>query len=534
MASRTDTNRGLTENFGFDALNRLVSSNVNSSNLKTIAYDALGNITSKSDTGTYTYGGVGQPVHGVTGITGAVNTTFTYDANGNMVSGNNRTITWNAANQPLTITDSAGLFAEANSYDPWGKRRFDNDWADDYLETITSETNRGFTSHEHLEEVGLVHMNGRLYDARIGRMISADPNVQAPLNPQNYNRYTYALNNPLAYTDPSGFFFKKIKKAFKKIFRASFKGIRTVSKIFGPTITRIGAAIASIWACGPGAGVCYTGIAIVTAAEVGVSLEQGATIGQALKSGAFTAASAYIAGSIGADKSLNLYEKAVLHGVSQGGLSVAQGGSFKEAFLSASFSKILAGNLLPANINPVVGTVVAAAIGGTASVIGGGKFANGATTAAFVYAFNAARNPPGMGHNQPPEPTAREKALRVLKKGLGIVGRIGRLASPVGAFIAGMGLGPVGHGSLTGTLPVDDPNVMGHIFRDAPGHVLDTIGNRAMLNDVAGNAANYQFTNKYGTHEFAKIRPNGTEAWAHVRDGVIRNGGLNLVPQVIK
>lgn len=48
-------------------------------------------------------------------------------------------------------------------------------------------------------------MNGRIYDPRLGRMLSPDPVTQAPENGQNYNRYTYVFNNPLKYTDPSGF-----------------------------------------------------------------------------------------------------------------------------------------------------------------------------------------------------------------------------------------------------------------------------------------------------------------------------------------
>jgi len=49
-------------------------------------------------------------------------------------------------------------------------------------------------------------MNARLYDASLGRFLSPDPLVQSPANAQNYNRYSYALNNPLVYTDPSGEF----------------------------------------------------------------------------------------------------------------------------------------------------------------------------------------------------------------------------------------------------------------------------------------------------------------------------------------
>ncbi len=68
-------------------------------------------------------------------------------------------------------------------------------------------TRRGFTFHEQLDSTQLVHMNGRLYDPFIARFLSADPNIQAPLFSQSLNRYSYALNSPLNYTDPTGFWF---------------------------------------------------------------------------------------------------------------------------------------------------------------------------------------------------------------------------------------------------------------------------------------------------------------------------------------
>ena len=63
---------------------------------------------------------------------------------------------------------------------------------------------RGYTGHEHLQSVGLIHMNGRLYDPKLHRFLQTDNYVQDPSNTQNYNRYGYVLNNPLKYTDPSG------------------------------------------------------------------------------------------------------------------------------------------------------------------------------------------------------------------------------------------------------------------------------------------------------------------------------------------
>lgn len=70
---------------------------------------------------------------------------------------------------------------------------------------IPTSTARGFTDHEHFDSVGLINMNGRVYDPELGRFMSADPFVQAPYNSQSYNRYSYVFNNPLSYTDPTGY-----------------------------------------------------------------------------------------------------------------------------------------------------------------------------------------------------------------------------------------------------------------------------------------------------------------------------------------
>jgi len=66
---------------------------------------------------------------------------------------------------------------------------------------------RGFTGHEVLPWFNLINMNGRLYDPLVGRFLSPDNYVQAPDFTQNFNRYSYCLNNPLVYTDPDGEFF---------------------------------------------------------------------------------------------------------------------------------------------------------------------------------------------------------------------------------------------------------------------------------------------------------------------------------------
>jgi len=56
-----------------------------------------------------------------------------------------------------------------------------------------------------LDQLDLVHMNGRIYDPLMARFLSADPLIQDPAHSQSYNRYTYVWNNPTNLTDPTGF-----------------------------------------------------------------------------------------------------------------------------------------------------------------------------------------------------------------------------------------------------------------------------------------------------------------------------------------
>jgi RHS repeat-associated protein len=104
------------------------------------------------------------------------------------------------------ITDEAGSVVERLAYDPFGKRRTPAGVFDPNNPIAGINTDRGFTMHEHLDELGLIHMNGRIYDPSIGRFMSADAGVPHPLDMQSFNRYSYTRNNPLVYVDPDGFY----------------------------------------------------------------------------------------------------------------------------------------------------------------------------------------------------------------------------------------------------------------------------------------------------------------------------------------
>jgi RHS repeat-associated protein len=301
LKQRKDDNQsGLTETFYYDNLHRLdysLLTGVPGNNLD-LAYDAMGNITNKSDVGTYTYHATKK--HQVSATSNGWS--FGYDNNGNMTSGRGRSIDWTSYNYPSCIragaactgtstdysafsytpdrrywrqisnymsggsattiyvggilekvstsggtdfrhmiraggstiivsrqstgtnsihyvtsdhlgsssavTNASGGILVNSSFDAFGKRRGSNwsgspssgDWA-----AIASTTRRGYTDHTMLDNLGLIHMNGRVQDPTLGKFISADPNIPHPTLTQSYNRYSYVRNNPLSLVDPSGF-----------------------------------------------------------------------------------------------------------------------------------------------------------------------------------------------------------------------------------------------------------------------------------------------------------------------------------------
>ncbi|MEA9413813.1 RHS repeat-associated core domain-containing protein [Flavobacterium sp. PL02] len=103
----------------------------------------------------------------------------------------------------LLITDQTATVLEKRLFDAWGNIVKVENGSGIILKGLTL-LDRGYTGHEHLQSVGLVNMNGRLYDAKLHRFLQPDNYVQDPSNTQNFNRYGYCWNNPLKYTDPSG------------------------------------------------------------------------------------------------------------------------------------------------------------------------------------------------------------------------------------------------------------------------------------------------------------------------------------------
>jgi RHS repeat-associated protein len=103
----------------------------------------------------------------------------------------------------IAATKRGSTVLQEFSYDPWGRRRDAHNW-NNYEVTEPTLFTRGFTGHEHIGGYGLINMNGRVYDPRLGRFLSPDPYIQSPFS-QSFNRYSYVVNNPLKYIDPDGY-----------------------------------------------------------------------------------------------------------------------------------------------------------------------------------------------------------------------------------------------------------------------------------------------------------------------------------------
>jgi RHS repeat-associated protein len=464
LTGRTDYYENFTESFQYDQLNRLTQASINTNvyQTKTLTYDAVGNILTKSDVGTYSYPAPGSPhPHAVIGTNGAITTSFSYDDNGNQASGYGRNVTWTPYNKPKSIqqgsttisfldgpehqrfmqmstavgntlyfdcfgvhaelapgnmwndyftvgnvmvgervvnaateqvtqsyffhtdhlgsisvvTDQNGAVVQRLSYDAWGKTRL-HYGADG--QPPASPTTRGFTGEEELSVGGLVHLNGRVYDPTFGRMISADPTVPDPLDPQAWNRYSYVGNDPLTFTDPTGFSW------LSNFFRAA-------GRIFSPSVLRSLAQIGIVvLLSGPGVPIWAIAVAaaITAAAVTGMS---GGSLGDMLRAGAVAGVTVMAFSELGAlTSSLSsdlgawgVYVANIAGHAGVGCLSAAaSGGHCGPGALAAAVGTALAPIAGPAG---VVGSAIA---GGLASRAGGGKFEDGAVTGAFSYLFS--------------------------------------------------------------------------------------------------------------------------------------------------
>jgi RHS repeat-associated protein len=296
------------------------------------------------------------------------------------------------------ITDETGNVVERDGYDAWGKRRFPTG-ADDPTGSLTSQTTRGFTAQEELHDVGLVHLNGRVYDPLVARMMSADPMVDDPMNGQTWNRYSYVGNNPLTFTDPSGYCFLGCG-TWSNLGKMQLGTTFRQNPMLGSIVEIAAAGICGMMT----AGACEPAIVAVLASATVAGITSGRLGKDVLRAGLTTAATVsafYVVGgmtNVLADKAFgaehiqpefgtSAYDfNVVAHAAVGCGASVASGGKCGPGALAGGVTAA-AGPIINGK-GFVFGLVANTALGGAAAVLGGGKFENGAITGAFGYLFN--------------------------------------------------------------------------------------------------------------------------------------------------
>jgi RHS repeat-associated protein len=277
------------------------------------------------------------------------------------------------------ITDEAGVVVERLAYDPWGKRRNANGNTDPTDSLVGLSTDRGYTQHEHLDEVGVIHMNGRVFDPLIGRFMSADPFIQAPFELQSHNRYAYVVNNPLAFTDPSGYFglFNEIANLGSTVSRVWRQDV------YPNPILQIVITAYAYSQCGPTC-AAYTAAGYSAAS----TYDRTGSLESAAKAGLISYGTAMAMGAVGGNSlTANGFANVAAHALVGCVSSVAGGGSCRSGAWAGAISSAWAN--YGHDFNDLAADSVANGIaGGVGSVLGGGKFENGAVTGAFGYLFN--------------------------------------------------------------------------------------------------------------------------------------------------
>lgn len=456
----------------------------------------------------------------------------------------------------LAITNDTGVVVEKRLFDAWGTLIKVQNGAGVNLPGLTF-FDRGYTGHEHLQSVGLINMNARLYDPKLHRFLSPDNYIQEPYNTQNYNRYAYCVNNPLKYTDVTG---------------NTFFGL----DVLAASIV-IGALIGT---------ASYLVQCVIIGNISAGGIIQSAVIGAI--SGAVTFGIGQHATAIG-DFYARASYSALAHGMFQGTLTGVQGGNFWQGFAAGAISSLASSawqggsngtksgffkennwaygtkDVAVAGIGSGTGTggmiAFGTIMGGAGAALTGGNFWQGAVTGLVVSGLNHGLHDDGI---DPP-----------VKKGKTADGKFyggdgsGSLSDMFSRFvyetdqwnpIALAWDGVKGHftgsdrygNSLTSTqsnlklataIPIGkyasvSKSVWNHIFRNAAGHVNPTnlssqIRYYKLFQSVASNPANLVPTanasaRMAGVQTFNQTFRNGNTVWVQSINGKIINAGVNL------
>ncbi|REC80580.1 type IV secretion protein Rhs [Chryseobacterium elymi] len=264
----------------------------------------------------------------------------------------------------LAISDEAGNKLEQRHFDAWGNfthLQIGNGAIitdKNIIDNASLLVDRGYTSHEHFAEVGIIHMNGRLYDPLLRRFLNADENIQDPYNTQNYNKYGYVMNNPLMFNDPSGEFWQ-------------FLAIPIVKAVLFAVVS-------------------YTAITLITGAKFNI-LNLYSSIVMGLISAGITT----VIGDVFSTATASIGNEALrslVHAGVQGTLSFMQGGNFftaaASAFLSSAVSFGYGQAVGAAAYNGASQVALGMLSGGVGHALARGNFWEGVKIGGIVALFN--------------------------------------------------------------------------------------------------------------------------------------------------
>ncbi len=256
----------------------------------------------------------------------------------------------------VTVTDDSGSVVTEQNFDPWGRQRNPSTWTYSNIPSIPNWLYRGYTGHEHLQEFDLINMNGRLYDPIVGRMLSPDNYIHG--GTQGLNRYSYAFNNPLKYTDPDGEHPVFVAVGISVASGLITNGVKNVSngRHFFDNV---------------GSTVFFSALGGLVSFGVGSAAKEIFGVGFSIGKAAF---------QLGA------------HGLSQGGLSAIQGGNFWQGAAAGAFSSALGSGLDAAKLGNILPfqAIAGGVGGGFGSWVAGGKFTDGIAQGMVVTVLNHA------------------------------------------------------------------------------------------------------------------------------------------------
>ncbi|KAF7788525.1 hypothetical protein PRUB_a5395 [Pseudoalteromonas rubra] len=279
----------------------------------------------------------------------------------------------------VLVTNDSGSAIAQYIYDPWGKQQRVYAASEMGSSLLPLTQMRAFTGHEQVDQLEVIHMNGRIYDANLGRFLQADPFVQFPDLTQSHNRYSYVLNNPLTYNDPSGYFLKKLMK---------ITGLSSLLKAIAKIPILDAAVSIALGIYAPWALPLYQGLKTYA-----VTGSFGAALKAYVISSVTIGVSEVIGGALPFEAGgLTAVANVASHAMVGGITSVLQGGKFGHGFVSSMVTASMKGFMNPKTTNfgnAYTRTIIAGLVGGTVSELTGGKFANGAVTSAMQWWYNA-------------------------------------------------------------------------------------------------------------------------------------------------